>query len=368
MLEHPFTKTITLSLEEDFGTKAWQIFLSCPILQYINIKTRSADRGSKARGSFANLYAVYVLVEDYTKKGFDQEKTSYKDYEGAKFSDLLHRQRQLPFGQKLQNHALNHRLNEEFKKYFPTSSYIPVIRDAQTNRYWFNENLLVCKVNGDSYNISRSILKIIEAYTQTKQDALESFIKTCETLKQLPRAEEDEVAKFVLSLLAPNVDARLFEIVSYSILKYYYHDQSIFWGFKPELVQEDKLRLYKTGRTNANDGGIDFVMKPLGRFFQVTETTDVKKYFLDIDKIQKYPIAFVIKSDKNINELKDGIRVHAEEQYPVYVIVDRYMSCIEEIINIPTLVQCFNESVDKGHLIDILDEIVNQSKVEFNYE
>lgn len=30
----------------------------------------------------------------------------------------------------------------------------------------------------------------------------------------------------------------------------------------------------KTGRTNANDGGIDFVTKPLGRFFQVTETLD----------------------------------------------------------------------------------------------
>ncbi len=28
-----------------------------------------------------------------------------------------------------------------------------------------------------------------------------------------------------------------------------------------------KLQLYKTGRTNANDGGIDFVMRPIGRFF-----------------------------------------------------------------------------------------------------
>ena len=39
------------------------------------------------------------------------------------------------------------------------------------------------------------------------------------------------------------------------------------------------IKLYKTGKTNANDGGIDFVMKPLGRFFQVTETLDFKKYF-----------------------------------------------------------------------------------------
>jgi hypothetical protein len=64
------------------------------------------------------------------------------------------------------------------------------------------------------------------------------------------------------------------------------------------------LKLYKTGRTNANDGGIDFVMKPLGRFFQVTETLDFKKYFLDIDKIQKYPVTFVIKSVEGVELLK----------------------------------------------------------------
>ena len=34
----------------------------------------------------------------------------------------------------------------------------------------------------------------------------------------------------------------------------------------------------------------DLVMKPLGRFFQVTETIDVGKYFLDIDKVQRFPI------------------------------------------------------------------------------
>jgi len=31
----------------------------------LNEKTRSTNRGSKARGSFANLYAIYVIIEDY---------------------------------------------------------------------------------------------------------------------------------------------------------------------------------------------------------------------------------------------------------------------------------------------------------------
>ncbi|MGB3508834.1 MAG: hypothetical protein WBA93_06250 [Microcoleaceae cyanobacterium] len=91
-------------------------------------------------------------------------------------------------------------------------------------------------------------------------------------------------------------------------MKYYYQEQTVFFCFGIEDIQQENLKLYKTGRTNANDGGIDFdfVMKPLVRFFQVTETTDFKKYFLDIDKIEKYPITFVIKPLKiQINYCKN---------------------------------------------------------------
>ena len=110
-------------------------------LQYINIKAKAANRGSKSRSSFANHYAIYVLIEDYLQKEFHL-KNGYEDYEGAQFTTLKMRQQKLPFGNKLQNHALNHRLNEEFKKYFHTSDYLPIIRDSTTNRYWINENLL----------------------------------------------------------------------------------------------------------------------------------------------------------------------------------------------------------------------------------
>ena len=43
------------------------------------------------------------------------------------------------------------------------------------------------------------------------------------------------------------------------------------------------------------------------------------------------------------------------------------MACIEEVINIPMLNVRFNEAVKQGYLNNILDEIVLQSKVEFNY-
>jgi FMN-dependent NADH-azoreductase len=94
---------------------------------------------------------------------------------------------------------------------------------------------------------------------------------------------------------------------------------------------------------------------------------DFKKYFLDIDKIQKYPITFVIKSDEDVEPLKKKIQDNADKTYTIKAIVEKYMACIEEVINIPMLNIRFNEAVKQGYLNNILDEIVVQSKVEFNY-
>lgn len=140
-VQHEFTQKMIEILNTYFPNQGSQILDSSELLQYLNIKTKAANRGSKSRAGLANHYAIYVLVEDYLNNRFHIQG-SYSDYEGARFTALLRRQRELPFGSKLQNHALNHRLNEEFKKYFPTSSYIPIVRDVQNNRYWINENLL----------------------------------------------------------------------------------------------------------------------------------------------------------------------------------------------------------------------------------
>jgi hypothetical protein len=363
-MEHEFTKRIKEILKGNFGGAADQIFARSEIVQYLNVKTKSASKGSKSRGSFANLYAIYVLLEDYLAKGFDKTG-KYSEYEGAVFTNLFKRQREPPFGQKLQNHALNHRLNQEFKKYFPTCDFIPILRDPQTSRYWFNQNLITIEIDGKRYNLGRAIIEIVDSYVETKKSAFEKFIRFCEGSYKL---EENELVDFISGLVQPSIDARIFEIVSYGILKYYYHNQHIYWGFEIDKIQEDNLKLFKTGRTNANDGGIDFVMKPLGRFFQVTETVDVHKYFLDIDKIEKYPVTFVVKSSDPIAVLKERIREQAERQYSIKAIVVRYMECIEEIINVPVLLDRFREAVRRKQLNDILTEIVKQSKVEFSYE
>lgn len=367
MKEHQFTETIRDILKNHFPDHHNEILEHSSILKYLNYKTVSASTGSKARGSFGNIYAVYVLVEDYIKEGFFDGE-DYSEYDGAVFSNLFDRQRELPFGSKLQNHALNHRLNKEFEKKFPTKDTGPIIRDVDTSRYWFNENLLKIKAGGNEHDLAQAIIDIVDAYIEAKTSTLENFLKACEEMRGIEdEKDEQEVLEFISNLMDPKQDARLFEIATYAILKEYYHDQRVFWGYTAEDLTEENLILYKTGRTNANDGGIDFVMKPLGRFFQVTETTDVKKYFLDIDKVNKYPISFVVKSEKGIEDLKAGIKETALARFPVKKVVGKYMEAIEEIINIPSLVEKLERIYKDERISNVLDVIVLQSKVEFNY-
>lgn len=365
-MEYAFTPTILRILKEEVGDAADEVFRLSELLQYINRKTKSASSGSKSRGAFANHYAIYVLVEDYVRNGYHQSG-NYKDYGGAQFAQLFGRQRELPFGAKLQNHALDSRLNEEFKKFFPETSYTPIIRNLVTNRYWINENLLIIRTPGSVFNIAEVTLKIIDAYVEAKKDAFENFIKDCVKIQQLQEESPGAHSAFIQSLLRPNVDARIFEIVSYSVLKEFYKEQRIFWGWSLDSISPENLLLYKTGRTNANDGGIDFVMRPLGRFFQVTETLDVKKYFLDIDKIQHFPLTFVVKSELPPDRILSAIKTQAQDHFVVNTVVEVYMAAIEEIINIPSLLEMLSVVIGRKAISEVLNEIVLQSKLEFNY-
>lgn len=64
----------------------------------------------------------------------------------------------------------------------------------------------------------------------------------------------------------------------------------------------------------------------------------------------------------------ERLREGSEKRYSVKAIVERYMGCIEEIINLPVLQGRFREATAQGNLRDILEEIIVQSKVEFNYD
>lgn len=371
---HAFTTTILEVLARHFGEYAEEVLANSSILGYLNNKTRAANRGSKARGAFANHYALYVVIEDYIRNGFGkiEVREPYAKYVGARFSDLFKRQRELPFGSKLQNHALNSRLNDEFRKFYPTVGKPPIVRDVTTQRYWIQEDLLQVTIRQRdgkdyTYNIAQAVLDIIDSYVATKRAAFEGFLESCRQIAELGKTDPSQAVQFVTQQLAPNVDARVFEIVSYAVLKAKYGQETIWIGETKDTVSEQVLVLYKTGRTNANDGGIDFVMQPLGRFFQVTETIDVNKYFLDIDKVQKFPITFVVKSNESVGQIGSAIRAQAIAKYKIEAVVETYMRSVEEIINVQILAQAFDAVVKSGKLQQVMDEIVAQSRVEFNY-
>jgi hypothetical protein len=56
------------------------------------------------------------------------------------------------------------------------------------------------------------------------------------------------------------------------------------------------------------------------------------------------------------------IEAQAKRIYPVAKIVERYMGCIEEIINIPLLMERFDEVVKRSALGPVIAEIVLQSR------
>lgn len=345
------------------------IFNNSFLLQYLDKKTNSVERSSKSRGSFANIYAIYVLIEDYIKKGFLNTSKDYSNYDGLSFTEALSRIRELPFGAKIQNHALNNRCNEEFKKFFNTKTdLIPIKRDLKTKKYWINESLLKIKVNGETITTASICIEIIEKYIDLKMKNFNNFFKDLITLNSIVSTNHDTAIQYLSDLLNPNSDARIFEIVSFVIIKYHYITQKVTYQINNGELHNSHLMTYKVGRTNANDGGIDYIMKPIGRIFQVTEVLDFKKYFLDIDKLIHYPITFVIKQDIKPNEAMDKIVSDAKKNYLDQTTLDSYINSFEEIITIPTLKEMLGGNIKNGFLNKMINELIIQAKVEYNID
>ena len=341
------------------------LFSNSTLLQYLEKKTKSVDRGSKARGSFANIYAIYVLVEDYINKGYLHSK-NYSSYQGMTFTDALTRTRELPFGEKLQNHALNDRCNDEFRKFFnAVTSEVPIIRNLDTRRYWINEKLLFVSLKGKSVNVAELCIEIVDRYVELKQENFNSFFSELKALQGKVSKEPASAVKYIGNCLNPNTDARLFEIVSYVIIKYYYIQRKMSYSIDGREYPDMDLTVYKVGRTNANDGGIDYIMLPLGRIFQVTEVLDFRKYFLDIHKLLHYPITFVVKQNMTPKKAMEKIVSDAKAMYSGGDLT-HYLSCFEEIITIPTLIEMLNDDISRGCIKEMIDELIVQCQVEYN--
>ena len=113
------------------------------------------------------------MDKGYLKKG------DYAEYEGADFTPLLSRMRELPFGSKLQNHALNNRANDDFHKYFPEDDRRPIIRNVSSRKYWINEVLLTVWVGEHKYSLAQ--VRCFELLTVTfklSANRFRSLLKT----------------------------------------------------------------------------------------------------------------------------------------------------------------------------------------------
>lgn len=321
------------------------------VYEYIVHKTKAHDRGSKARRSLGNLYALYVLCEAYVH--------GHRD--GSRFTDLLARMKALPFGSKLQNHPLDNRLNDEVaRKFSAADKFLPVqeVVAIGTKVRKISEEFL-SEGGNNPENAANFILDVVDEYIaiiNTQQSEYLEEIEESETVQEIYNA--------IVKAFAYESDARLFEIVSHAILYVYYKSKVAYVGNNPQTVTAQPLILYKTGRTNANDGGIDFVLKPYGRFYQVTETLDFKKYFLDLDKMNRFAITFVIKTDKSISDVLDKIRQDANRAMDASLVA-RYMDLFEEVITLNELKCALNEVLQSGQQSELKQTVIDNYKLEY---
>ena len=326
-------------LVEDYSAEYQKVYDDSLLLQYLDKKMKAVHGNSKTRRSLANIYAIYSILY-YYKSDFYGKPDRYRQFGGYDYMRLFNFYRGLYGGSKLQNHALNSRVNGEFKNKFPSITNDLIIID--NGKYLLHIDYLYV----DHHDISKTCCKVIEKYVEllmAKDHALINVLQHMESL-----TDYDEKKEQINALLTEDAEARIFEIISYAILKNHYKNIKVYFGYSLDTIKEEDLQLFKTGRTNANDGGIDFVMRPVGRFFQVTEVNSYDKYLLDIDKVMHFPITFVIKTKSNksqvLSELDDYI---AERSNGMRIIEERYRKAIEEVITINELQQWTQDLADE---------------------
>lgn len=335
------------------------VYDKSPMLQYLDKKMKAVHGNSKTRRSLANIYAIYSILHFY-QDDYYQKVDEYRHFDGYDYMRLFNFYRGLYGGSKLQNHALNSRVNGEFHN---------KVRDTVNDLIIINNGKYLIHVDYiyvDGHDISKASCKIIERYIELLMAKDHALIGILEELRGLTDYTQKKAK--INALLTEDAEARIFEIISYAILKNHYKNITVFFGYSREAIEEVALELFKTGRTNANDGGIDFVMRPVGRFFQVTEVNNYDKYLLDIDKVMHFPISFVIKTrETKINVLSDLDHYIAQRSSGMTVLEERYRKAIEEIITINEL-RAWTDELGDNDIDGIIRDIDIYYKLEMNME
>lgn len=345
-------------LEKHFPDQAQQIYAESLLIQYLDKKSGAIHGTAKTRRSLANYYAIYSILNFYVAEYFGN-RDEYKKFEGYEYTKLFTFYRGLYGGRKLQNHALNSRVNGEFRNKVHADRDLIIINDG---KYALHIDFLY--VLGQDISIAAK--EIIEKYVNLLMEKDHSLLTALAAIEQARSIDEKKLK--ISDLLTEDAEARIFEIISFAILKSHYKAQKIYIGLTIDEIHEEYMELFKTGRTNANDGGIDFVMRPIGRFFQVTEVNNYDKYLLDIDKVLHFPISFVIKTTKSKQRVEQEIERYIEEKSGGMVIVkERYKKAFEEIITINEI-KTWLLQLDEDSINLIISDMDFYYKMEMNLE
>lgn len=339
-------------LKEEYPMDFQKVYDNSQLLQYLDKKMKAVHGNCKTRRSLANIYAVYSILHFY------QDKNGYKEFDGYDYMRLFTYYRNLYGGGKLQNHALNSRVNGEFRNKFSNSKKDLII--VNNGKYLIH----IDYIYAGNHDISRVCCKIIEKYIELLMKKDHELLKLLSEVQKITDYAKKKMK--IKELLTEDAEARIFEIISYAILKNHYKNITVYFGYSKDEVREVQLQLYKTGRTNANDGGIDFVMRPIGRFFQVTEVGNYDKYLLDIDKVLHFPITFVIKTKKSREDVREEFEEYISEKTGgMTILEERYRSAIEDVITINELQKWIDELDDKD-IDGIIRDIDVYYKLEMN--
>ena len=356
MISEIFVRDI---LVKTYGNNAEAIYNNSLLLQYLDKKMKAVHNGSKTRRSLANIYAIYSILHYYTID-FYQNAAKYRKFEGYDYMRLFNFYRSLYGGSKLQNHALNSRVNGEFRNKFPETQNDLIIIDS--GKYLLHIDYLYV----NKHDISKVACAVIEKYIELLEHKDHELLKALERIQNV--ADYEEKKREINLLLTEEAEARIFEIISYAILKNHYNGQKVYFGYTLETIKEEQLHLYKTGRTNANDGGIDFVMRPVGRFFQVTEVNNYDKYLLDIDKVMHFPITFVIKTKTSKKDVMTNLQSYIQQRANgMEVIEKRYVKAIEEVITINEI-QSWTSKLKNEEVDGIIRDIDLYYRLEMNMD
>ena len=113
-ISEDFVKNI---LKDEYKENYQVIYDNSCLIQYLDKKMGAVHGDSKKRRSLANIYAIYSILYFY-KDDFYNDPNKYRLFDGYDYMKLFNFYRGLYGGSKLQNHALNSRVNGEFRNKF----------------------------------------------------------------------------------------------------------------------------------------------------------------------------------------------------------------------------------------------------------